>query len=474
MPEAEREVFEKLEAIGNSRDETLPVTDSEISQQRRLENYTATSSGGFQGIATGLDGVLVFKQLEEDKKQNLLYVEPRGGGDAIWIEKDALRPFLFGKDVERWHVGWDGWWVIFPYFRHRDRYWFMPSTDYWHKEIEVKQGKRKVKIKLFQNWPDASPMIDETYPKLWTYLKANEKVLRERENGRYKKGKSEESKWYDIAYPRSLEASAKIGKLLLQTASKTPELAVDDLGVLFAGSGTHNAYGLSLSDKVNSKVLAGFFSSKPSDFFIKHISSVFSGGFYSYGDQFIKTLPIPATTKAQQQIIASLAGSLTDKTARARELEKSIAAFPDSVTESLKGKSLPDRDDLERLIVTNTLPKTLSGKKVSEEGMLDGQIVLRMGKAELRVKKPELAKFVRRVLELRGTVDTQEFLALEVPISSKDQTRYLETLAAWESEVSELLGEIEKLEADLNDVVYEVYGLNVADREVIEEFLARF
>ena len=219
----------------------------------------------------------------------------------------------------------------------------------------------------------------------------------------------------------------------MQTASKTPELAVDDLDDLFAGSGTHNAYGLSLSDKVNSKVLAGLFSSKPSDFFIKHISSVFSGGFYSYGDQFIKTLPIPATTTKQQQTIASLAQSLTDKTARVRELEKSIAAFPESVTESLKGKSLPDRDDLSRLIVTNTLPKTLSGKKVSEEGMLDGQTVLRIGKAELRIKRLELAKFVKRILELRGTVDTQEFLALEVPINSKDQTRYLETLAAWEN-----------------------------------------
>ena len=209
MPEAEREVFEKLEAIGDSKDETLPVTDSEISQQRRLENYTATTSGGFQGIATGLDGVLVLKQHDEDKKQNLLYVEPRGGGDALWLEKDALRPFLFGKDVERWHVGWEGWWVIFPYFRHKERYWFMPSTDYFHKEIEVKQGKRKTKIKLFQNWPDASLMIDKKYPKLWAYLKTNEKVMRERENGRYKKGKSEESKWYDIAYPRSLEASQK-------------------------------------------------------------------------------------------------------------------------------------------------------------------------------------------------------------------------------------------------------------------------
>ena len=157
-----------------------------------------------------------------------------------------------------------------------------------------------------------------------------------------------------------------------------------------------------------------------------------------------------------------------------RELEKSIAVFPESVTESLKGKSLPDRDDLARLVVASNLSKTLSGKKVSEETMLDGQIVLRIGKAELRVKREELATFVKRVLALRGTVDTQDFLALEVPINSKDQTRYLEILAAWEKEAATLSGEIEKLEAELNEVVYTVYGLNSADREVIEEFLRRF
>lgn len=475
MPEAERGVFDKLEAIGNSKDETLPMTDSEISQQRRLENYTATSSGGFQGIATGLDGVLVLKQIDEDKKQNLLYLEPRGGGDAVWLEKDALRPFLFGKDVERWHVGWEGWWVIFPYFRHKNRYWFMPSTDYWHKEIEVKQGKRKTKIKLFQHWPDASPMIDEKYPKLWEYLKANEKELRQRENGRYKKGTGDDWRWYDLGRPQSLEA-AESKKVVAQLLAKSAQFAYDKLGGTHfqAGGKGGGAYGLLFNANVNSQFALGLLNSRANDFYLKQLSSVYSNGYFSYADAFLKALPIPNANTKQQQTIASLAQPLTDKTARLRELEKNIAAFPESVTESLKGKSLPDRDDLGRLIVTNTLPKTLSGKKVVEEGMLGGQTVLRMGKAELFIKKLELAKLVRRILELRGTVDTREFLALEVPTTSKDQTRYLETLAAWESEVSVLAGEIEKLEADLNDVVYEVYGLNAADREVIEEFLRRF
>jgi type I restriction-modification system DNA methylase subunit len=245
MPEREHKVFQQLEAIGDSLDSSLPAKLTD--QKRRLLNYTATTSGGFQGIATGLDDVLLLKQVDEDKKKNLLCVEPRGGGDAIWIEKNALRPFLLGKDVERWHVGWEGWWVIFPYFRQKGRFWFMPSTDYWHKEVEVKRSKNKIKIKLFQNWPDASPMIEETYPKLWEYLKVNEKSLREREVGRYKKGKDDGWRWYDLARPQNFEATES-KKIVAQLLARSAQFAFEDEGGIHfqAGGKGGGVYGVLL------------------------------------------------------------------------------------------------------------------------------------------------------------------------------------------------------------------------------------
>ena len=108
MPDAERRVFEKLEVIGETQDDAIKAKLPE-DKKRRLKNYTATESGGFAGIQTSLDSHMVFKQLDEDTEKGLLYVEPRGGGEPFWVEKKSLRPFLFGKDVERWHVGWEGW-----------------------------------------------------------------------------------------------------------------------------------------------------------------------------------------------------------------------------------------------------------------------------------------------------------------------------------------------------------------------------
>lgn len=150
MPDAERKVFEKLEAIGETQDEAIKAKLLE-DRKRRLKNYTATESGGFAGIQTSLDSHMVLKQLEEDEEEDLLFVEPRGGGEPFWVEREALRPFLFGKDVERWHVGWQGWWVVFPYFFDAEEgaHRFMPSTEYW--DFELTRGNKNYRV--FQGYP---------------------------------------------------------------------------------------------------------------------------------------------------------------------------------------------------------------------------------------------------------------------------------------------------------------------------------
>jgi methylase of polypeptide subunit release factors len=64
MPDDEREVFDKLEAIGERIDTSIAAKLPE-EQKRRLKNYTATESGGFAGIQTSLDSLMVLRQLDE-------------------------------------------------------------------------------------------------------------------------------------------------------------------------------------------------------------------------------------------------------------------------------------------------------------------------------------------------------------------------------------------------------------------------
>jgi hypothetical protein len=377
---------------------------------------------------------------------------------------------LFGKDVERWHVGWEGWWVIFPYFRHEGRYRFMPSSEYW--DFELTRGNSSHRV--FEGYPEDSPRIDEEYPKLWAYLKTHEAALRGREGGRFKRGKREEWRWYDLARPQSLEASSQ-GKIVAQLLARSAQFATDEGGAYFqAGGKGGGVYGILLHPTWDEHLFLGLLNSKTLDFHLRHISSVYSSGFYSYADAFLKDLPIGSATNEQQQAIIAAARTLIEKTAVLREREKAVAAFPDSVTGARRQEGdVPDLEVLSRLGLFGNLPREVRADRLGSEHDLMGQVVLRIGNGRMTLK-PALARLVEKVLELRGKMARDELLALNVPEREVEQRAYLETLATWQTEIACLQEEIAGLEAELNDTVYEVYGLDEEDRRVVEGFLDRF
>ena len=184
MPPCERKVWEKLDQVGRLL-QLCPGSDEIPSEAPRLAKYTATQGGGFQGISTALDEVMVLKQVgeevDEDKNCSLLYLVPKGkeGDPAAWqkpvaLEREVLRPFLFGRDVDRWHLSWKGYWVIFPY---------------WYGQVGNKKGwhliptKENLSLEPYSDWPKKAPLLDQDYPHLWAYLKEHEERLRAREGG---------------------------------------------------------------------------------------------------------------------------------------------------------------------------------------------------------------------------------------------------------------------------------------------------
>jgi len=177
MPSEERGVFQKLNEAAT----------------HRLQELTLTQSGGFQGLRTGCDDVLVFKLLEERKK--LLLVKAKGGGEPFEIEREIVRPLVFGEDIERWQLNWKSWLVFFPYFQIDGTFELIPSKTYKEKFCS------KVLEKL--------DCIESRYSKAWKYLtewevprkignkletKLVETWLRAREHGRFQQGKKEKLK----------------------------------------------------------------------------------------------------------------------------------------------------------------------------------------------------------------------------------------------------------------------------------------
>ncbi len=204
MPPKERRVFRKLEEAAT----------------HRLHELTLTQSGGFAGYQTSADDIFVLKLLE-DRGETLL-LKPKGGGEPVEIEKALVRPWLFGRDVERWHIAWDGWYVLFPYVKIDGAYRLIPCEENEDREP-------------FRRYADRAPRM-ERFPRAWEYLRQHEARLRRRERGRFEVGSSEMHSWYSLGYPRSIHLyEAK--KLLVQALSPTADFAFDEVGFVFQHAG---------------------------------------------------------------------------------------------------------------------------------------------------------------------------------------------------------------------------------------------
>jgi len=296
MPQKEMTIFSKIER------ET----------KETLFDFTKSGSGGFAGYQTSADNIYVLKIIEE--KEDFIIVKPKGGGDSFEIENEIVRPFLFGKDVHRWKIDWAGWYVIFPYKKYEindvENYKLIPSKEYANK------------------FEYSSNYFEDDYEKGWKYLKSIEIKLRNRENGKFKREKTNEYKWYSPGYPRNIEKYDQ-KKLLVQTLANSSSFVYDENEhYVFAGAGGSNVFGILMKDRKNPWFLLSILNSNLLEYYHKHISTIFSGKFYSYGDQFIKLLPIKEPVTHEEKDISKKLISLAKKLTSIEELKRKIDMFP--------------------------------------------------------------------------------------------------------------------------------------------------
>jgi len=286
MPGDERDIFDRLDSIGDTRDSNLQNVLGNTGY-RRLINYTATQSGGFAGVQTSLDELMILRVNESN--EDLISATPKAGGTAIWLERGAVRPFLFGDNVWRWSIRDNDWIILFPYFLHNEKYLLIPSEDYW-------DFRRAGGSKVFAAWPEDAPRLEADFPHLYDYLRANEEALRRRERQKFAIGRSDEWRWYDLAYPRSL-LEANRPKLVAQLLARSRQFAADPEGkYLFqAGGKGGGVYGISPLRQDDLWHLLGLLNSEVTDFYLRHITQFYNpSGSSSYADAYLKYIPIPA------------------------------------------------------------------------------------------------------------------------------------------------------------------------------------
>lgn len=466
MPAEERALFDKLR--------TAPG--------KQLIELTASRSAAFQGYSTSADKYLVFDEVEDCGELLKLRLRHKGesclcGDKPIEIEKEALRPFLFGKDVGRWTIDWKGTWVIFPYDNYEMKRTLHGELVKGWNLIPCKENKDRFEFLE----PEKIEPIETRFPKAWKYLRQHENKLRARENHRYDKDKPESHNWYGATYPRGLDYYFR-PKLVLQLLSRRNSVALDGGGrfVFQAGGKGGGVYGIVPGSEVsNLRVLAAFLNSRVADFLIKETSSVYGGRFYSYADQFLKNLPVSQDllnpkSKVTDQI-DFLSGNLAVASEMRRSLLDKLVAFPESFEAELSQYELTTIAHLCPGHPRSAL-LDIDLANISVEQGLFGFSARYNSQPGFEFEHREHAECLAQALRnrRRATLLLKDVINWRFPVKPEGCKKLLALLDEARQELRKIVQQIASEEEKLNDLVYKIYKVRPAERKIIEGFLSRF
>ncbi|RDI72885.1 Eco57I restriction-modification methylase domain-containing protein [Halopelagius longus] len=422
MPPEEQSIFDKLESIGDA-------TMSEVTEAI------------FPGPTTGANTVYVVdvlnahQILSEDSGETVT-VRPSGGDEEFQIETDLLRPWLSGSDVQRWRCEWSGNHVILPYL----------SLD------EGSRGDQLISKSTLEN----------NYPLTWDYFKAHEDELRSRQGGRWE----DSNEWWEFAYPRNLEKFEQ-PKTIFAHITDEPSFMLDEKGTWYFKT----AYAALLTEKYQdiTEEIASQLNSNPLEFYFKHISTVKAGGYYEYRAQYVN--PIPCIVDNQGSAFPKLrkkAGKVADTI----DIRGKTNRFPEAYLGDFDGELgyIDYQWQTRRYPVNADIQELADGRFAVTAGRSDEITAPQMDKGDRDDRKLR-AKYVHAAVDGRNMKKGEE-QNIPIPKRTEDVKQLIEALEGDEQTVEET--SIEALEAEIDEVVYDLFDLTEDERQVIEDYLEVF
>ena len=211
----------------------------------------------FQGLVTGADPVFIL-----DKKDCNYYLS-KATGKEHQLESSLMHPLCKGSvNIKRYHVNELTKSILFPY--------------------KLVDGKAVLL---------SGQELVEKYHHVWTYLQTNKTILESRERGKWK-----HDRWYALGRSQNLSEMERT-KILTPSIAKSASFTLDFEDFYYfvgSGGGGGGGYGITLKSgyPTGYNYILGLLNSTLLDFYLKLISSQFSGGYYAYNRQYIEQLPI--------------------------------------------------------------------------------------------------------------------------------------------------------------------------------------
>ncbi|MGB6037488.1 MAG: TaqI-like C-terminal specificity domain-containing protein, partial [Cryomorphaceae bacterium] len=251
--------------------------------------------------------------------------------------------------------------------------------------------------------------IESNYPFGAEYLKFHETQLRAREKGKY----NSENSWFLFRRSQGI-TDVEFPKIMTQEISLGCNMVLDKLGEFY-----HVTTVYSLVKKpdfdLNNEYLLGVLNSKVLWFFLKNTGTELSGGYFRFKTNYLKPFPIPLPDKTYQSQITTCVNAVISTTSLKEE----------TITKFLA-------------LLQSKFPIPKPSKKLQDWPSLDFTGFL----GELKKQKMKL--------------------------SLEEEAEWMDYFTKKQTEAHALQSEIDRLDREIDEMVYDLYGLTAEERKVVE------
>jgi len=423
-------------------------------------------SGISVGIQTSANDIYHFIQVNEGTFQPIGFE-----GMAVELELDLLHPLLKGPDVKRYIEPRASLWILVPYHISGDKAELVPSD-----------------------------VLQRRFPKTWRYFKLHEADLRAREGNKMDR----DDMWWGYNYPKNIDKQ-NLPRLMIAGTAMGLRIAADREGKYTQDD--RRVFAIIPRKRRDLFFLEGVLNSPAPNFVFRNIARPKAGGFYDIEAQFLAPLPIPDATDREKAEVGRRAKRLQelhtarrDKAALLQRRLDSDQCVGDKRTETWLWADVKTRAAWKR-----QAPEALSARErtawareryasrlaahldkvdaVLSPGIAfsvernGGEVRFLAAGAPLaavyvdEAEAPFLAAQWRQVA--RTTNVTEKFKAKTLvksllALRETDNTALRDQVAALDAEILALDAEIARAEADMNALVYRLYGLSDEEIRLVE------
>jgi hypothetical protein len=272
--------------------------------------------------------------------------------------------------------------------------------------------------------------------------------------------------WYAFIYPKSHPRFEK-PKIIGAHISENARFMLDSDGAWYFKT----AYGIELKEpyRDQTEVMTCQLNSKVLDFYFKNITTVKMGGFYEYRSQYVEKLPCLTEDRAGVfNTMRDRANEIVDNI----DLNSKTDRFPEAYLGDYDGQL----DYIEYEWQTRRYPVD-----ADVQGGVDGEFTVQAGRTDTisdpamysddREARRKRAEYVRSAVDGRNAKSGEE-MTIPIPQNDNGVEELLNRLREDRQEVNET--NIDKLEAEIDEAVYDLFDLTNDEVQVIEEYLETF